>query len=133
MQSVSSRIWTLVVVSISYNDNSYTTGISIHVDYIKFPRIWSFLCHEGWESSIGSYWYYLRWLGWKIFYLRSYKNLPWMWDKCKPSTSKYKENKHYIIHTFNVRGCNNSNFVYRNLWVNMDSWQNFRFKADTKK
>ena len=26
MQSVSSRIWTLVAVSISYDDNHYTTG-----------------------------------------------------------------------------------------------------------
>ena len=26
MQSVSSRIWTRVVVSISYDDNDYTTG-----------------------------------------------------------------------------------------------------------
>ena len=30
MQSVSSRIWTRVAVSISYNDNDYTTGTSIH-------------------------------------------------------------------------------------------------------
>ena len=28
MQSVSSRIWTRVAVSISYDDNDYTTGIS---------------------------------------------------------------------------------------------------------
>ena len=28
MQSVSSRIWTLVAVSISYDDNRYTTGTS---------------------------------------------------------------------------------------------------------
>ena len=28
MQSVSSRIWTLVTVSISYDDNHYTTGTS---------------------------------------------------------------------------------------------------------
>ena len=28
MQSVSSRIWTRVTVSISYNDNHYTTGTS---------------------------------------------------------------------------------------------------------
>ena len=28
MQSVSSRIWTRVVVSISYDDNDYTTGTS---------------------------------------------------------------------------------------------------------
>ena len=29
MQSVSSRIWTCVTVSISYDDNYYTTGTSI--------------------------------------------------------------------------------------------------------
>ena len=29
MQPVSSRIWTRVAVSISYDDNHYTTGISI--------------------------------------------------------------------------------------------------------
>ena len=28
MQSVSSRIWTRVAVSISYDDNDYTTGLS---------------------------------------------------------------------------------------------------------
>ena len=31
MQSVSSRIWTRVTVSISYDDNHYTTGTSIWV------------------------------------------------------------------------------------------------------
>ena len=29
MQSVSSRIWTRVAVSISYDDNDYTTGIFV--------------------------------------------------------------------------------------------------------
>ena len=29
MQSVSSKIWTRVAVSISYDDNDYTTGTSI--------------------------------------------------------------------------------------------------------
>ena len=29
MQSVSSRIWTRVAVSISYDDNGYTTGTSM--------------------------------------------------------------------------------------------------------
>ena len=29
MQSVSSRIWTRVAVSISYDDNNYTTGTSV--------------------------------------------------------------------------------------------------------
>ena len=32
MQSVSSRIWTRVAVSISYNDNDYTTGTCLMYD-----------------------------------------------------------------------------------------------------
>ena len=35
MQSVSSRIWTRVAVSISYDDNDYTTGTSI--DLVLYP------------------------------------------------------------------------------------------------
>ena len=35
MQSVSSRIWTRVAVSISYDDNHYTTGTSITVIVIR--------------------------------------------------------------------------------------------------
>ena len=31
MQSVSSRIWTRVTVSISYDDNHYTTGTAIQI------------------------------------------------------------------------------------------------------
>ena len=41
MQSVSSRIWTHVAVSISYDDNHYTTGTSI-VYEIAF--IWFLIC-----------------------------------------------------------------------------------------
>ena len=37
MQSVSSRIWTRVTVSISYNDNNYTTGTS---SFYQPDRIW---------------------------------------------------------------------------------------------
>ena len=33
MQSVSSRIWTRVAVSISYDDNDYTTGTSICITW----------------------------------------------------------------------------------------------------
>ena len=40
MQSVSSRIWTRVVVSISYDDNRYTTGTSFRIPvYISRIRI----------------------------------------------------------------------------------------------
>ena len=34
MQSVSSMIWTRVVVSISYDDNHYTTGTSSFIGYL---------------------------------------------------------------------------------------------------
>ena len=37
MQSVSSRIWTRVAVSISYDDNYYTTGTSISI-YLSRER-----------------------------------------------------------------------------------------------
>ena len=42
MQSVSSRIWTRVAESISYDDNHYTSGTSLQVlSYIKY--YWLFL------------------------------------------------------------------------------------------
>ena len=31
MQSISSRIWTRVTMSISYDDNHYTTGMKVNV------------------------------------------------------------------------------------------------------
>ena len=38
MQSITSRIWTSVAVSISYDDNHYTIGTSFYVTlYILFP------------------------------------------------------------------------------------------------
>ena len=40
MQSVSSRIWTRVAVSISYDDNNYITGMSKKSE--KFDK--TFLC-----------------------------------------------------------------------------------------
>ena len=42
MQSVSSRIWTRVVVSISYDDNHYTTGKASYnpVEESAHIRIW---------------------------------------------------------------------------------------------
>ena len=43
MQSVSSRIWTRIVVSISYDDNHYTTGTSklkyLYVPFLIIPII----------------------------------------------------------------------------------------------
>ena len=38
MQSVSSRIWTRVAVSISYDDNHYTTGILTMI-YMNLPNL----------------------------------------------------------------------------------------------
>ena len=35
MQSFSSRIWTRIAVSISYDDNDYTTGTSIHHEHLQ--------------------------------------------------------------------------------------------------
>ena len=39
MQSVSSRIWTRVAVSISYDDNHYTTGTSTSVLYMTLNHL----------------------------------------------------------------------------------------------
>ena len=38
MRSLSSRIWTRVAVSISYDDNHYITGLSAIVDY-SLPKL----------------------------------------------------------------------------------------------
>ena len=52
MLSVSSRIWTRVAVSISYNDNHYTTGTSTQildmVVYVSLP-----------SDALEKAWYYL--------------------------------------------------------------------------
>ena len=40
MQSVSSSIWTRVVVSISYNDNHYTTGINLQT--VKWIQVFQY-------------------------------------------------------------------------------------------
>ena len=40
MQSVSSKIWTRVAVSISYDDNHYTTGTSFFLQPLRSGRIW---------------------------------------------------------------------------------------------
>ena len=42
MQSVSSRIWTCVAVSISYDDNDYTTGTSINMIHVQIYRLLHF-------------------------------------------------------------------------------------------
>ena len=39
MQSVSSRIWTRVAVSISYDNNHYTTGTSLEIDLCHIPSV----------------------------------------------------------------------------------------------
>ena len=57
MQSVSSRIWTRVAMSISYNDNDYTTGTSIpmigiceidimFINIYRNPKTWNWFRYE---------------------------------------------------------------------------------------
>ena len=43
MQSVSSRIWTRVTVSISYDDNDYTTGTSGRDNILNIITEWSII------------------------------------------------------------------------------------------
>ena len=47
MQSVSSRIWTRIVVSNSYDDNYYTTGTSWGLSLMNFDT-WT---HQRWPTS----------------------------------------------------------------------------------
>ena len=56
MQSVSSRIWTRVAVSISYDDNHYTTGTPVQISRIPFSLLllscWA--CETDWvEGACG--------------------------------------------------------------------------------
>ena len=44
MQSVSSRIWTRVAMSISYDDNNYTTGTSSAKSWVDITQDPKFLC-----------------------------------------------------------------------------------------
>ena len=58
MQSVLSRIWTRVAVSISYDDNHYTTGtFLLVVCYIVSNKTTVFLS----VYSISVFWYFLQW------------------------------------------------------------------------
>ena len=54
MQSVPSRIWTRVVVSIFYDDNHYTTGTSTGkyiIDYDYFKRkVIGILAASSWQT-----------------------------------------------------------------------------------
>ena len=64
MQSVSSRVWTRVVVSISYDDNHYTTGTSVHFRTNTLAKGWTPLSFSFGLSLIKPilverhYWYY---------------------------------------------------------------------------
>ena len=56
MQSVSSRIWTCVAVSISYDDNHYTTGISIKINLIpKHIHLKTVNIQLKLKSSVGTF------------------------------------------------------------------------------
>ena len=44
MQSVSSRFWTCVAVSISYDDNHYTTGTALIMLNLVEHDLWLHIC-----------------------------------------------------------------------------------------
>ena len=54
MQSASSRIWTRVAVSISYDDNHYTRGMIGYHAKIKEPIIYPYFAVEKLYSCIFS-------------------------------------------------------------------------------
>ena len=56
MQSVSSRIWTLVTLSISYDDNHYTTGTSNSNQLYATLTNYDLLSHHAYEKEgLGKY------------------------------------------------------------------------------
>ena len=57
MQSVSSRIWTRVAVSISYADNHYTTGVTTQLSLV----VWIFDTKlvDFYRSVISDYYFHL--------------------------------------------------------------------------
>ena len=55
MQSVSSRIWTRVVVSISYDDNHYTTGTIYQCSYVSH-YFWREIYNCRISSAWGTQW-----------------------------------------------------------------------------
>ena len=60
MQSVSSRIWTRVAMSISYDDNHYTMGTSIYI-YIYICIRWAFETNEQVPLPQKQYLIYQKW------------------------------------------------------------------------
>ena len=56
MQSVSSRIWTCVAVSISYDDNHYTTGSSLNIVHLYL--IWTLLQFHSLSHELLGYFYH---------------------------------------------------------------------------
>ena len=56
MQSVWSRIWTHVAMSISYDDNHYTTG-TFHMVLIPLEKVWI-------QYSLSSYGQIVEYTGW---------------------------------------------------------------------
>ena len=51
MQSVSTRIWTCVAVSISYGDNHYTMGTMPGGIYLYFSNYGRLLVNKTWELN----------------------------------------------------------------------------------
>ena len=62
MQSVSSRIWTLVAVSISYDDNHYTTGTSKSVKFIVVRNVIRDLSSYTWRIYLCSTFHWYSWI-----------------------------------------------------------------------
>ena len=55
MQSVSSRIWTRITVSISYDDNHYTTGTSNNIVNMLLRRPFIYQNEGTYDSDVKDY------------------------------------------------------------------------------
>ena len=98
MLSVSSRIWTLVAVSISYDDNHYTTGTSqrdppqfellqtrnIRTTHLYIDTVDKFLTH----ASVITYVKHLILLSWNTYYFLETLSKDWLQHKTKINTSQ---------------------------------------------
>ena len=76
MQSVSSRIWTRVAVSISYDDNHYTTGTSTSKFFLLSTQSWK---KNSWIQTFGK--------GTSASSFRIWTLNPWVYDDSHYTTS----------------------------------------------
>ena len=93
MQSVSSRIWTRIAMSLSYDDNHYTTGTSNNV--INMTDFWLYLTFFG-LGVVGDFlWLLWRFVSW--LYSNIYLSSAVMTLRSKPSLDCRRSEMHAVL------------------------------------